>query len=926
MPGPPRKPCFQPPVARSSQEKPPERGQPGWLEALAKDLENEKPKAGEDGWLVSMAKDMEEELRPSGDTMISNSGDLSSRRSSQGASSQGSQGNSNRIGGSSGETSGTLRNVSGGQTSSQTFSQKLSQSEDNKSSQSQTKVSQSEENSQPSSQPSSIDVLATQAVSSQLYALAAADSQASQNGSQDVSVDDAADVGFEVSSAAVAVPISQDIFLSPEEPVATSAAVSGLSEPQGAPQPQEESASTEEIFTPSGLTEPASKDKEDIVSTAASNVVGAITEQSECAEIASKKSSSNDEELENDVGDEEGISESSDEEVDQSGDPASKTPDVPRLVVPGLLGSVLEKIGQNKTSPLKTSEPMVQGLLGAVLEKIGKGETPRLKPVKKPTSKGIEKSRNGNDVKKPNVAKKTATPKAFPSLARKSLAGSGKIAKRPKKRKLPKKAVVSQLNAARGNAGFSQISAASALLDLQKLRTAGTWVRCSLQHCGKWRKLQEKDPSQVVSKWECRKNPDVDYSQCSTPEQRWSPGPEWVQNRFTVGSLVYAQIQGFPAWPAMVDDDPDTGSFFWTGVDENGEWELRPSHYHVVFFDQRGVSRAWVLDGKLTCFTGLSASLTKEMKNNGRLMKAVHLAEEAMKEDLMQRRRNYCLAARYKGVWGPAWPGCDEERRLFVGGSWERVGEEGAALVESRRHETMSAGTCTSDTSMEENDQSTSMEEDDLEESEDVQMKELLGNKKGDVEEAVSQLMPTDVEEIVSSSDSKIAGALQPGERLAALWEDRSLFTQEFSDRTLAEKQSSRGKDVSEVAGPRSEANLSTNASGGLQQVCASSLETSFHSGVGGDEAGPSQELQAALEIAEAITPVKPRTLSSKPSTPLVDLPKIKIPSTPTHGLTPTTMATSTPGRSTREVEGVSDLNNTVGSNAFSADGSFIDL
>ena len=32
MSGPPRRPCFQPPVARSSQEKPPEWGQPGWLE------------------------------------------------------------------------------------------------------------------------------------------------------------------------------------------------------------------------------------------------------------------------------------------------------------------------------------------------------------------------------------------------------------------------------------------------------------------------------------------------------------------------------------------------------------------------------------------------------------------------------------------------------------------------------------------------------------------------------------------------------------------------------------------------------------------------------------------------------------------------------------------------------------------------------
>ena len=68
---------------------------------------------------------------------------------------------------------------------------------------------------------------------------------------------------MEVSSAAVAVPISQDIFLSPEEPVATSAAAAGPSEPQEAPQTQEENASTVDIFAPSGLTEPASKDKED---------------------------------------------------------------------------------------------------------------------------------------------------------------------------------------------------------------------------------------------------------------------------------------------------------------------------------------------------------------------------------------------------------------------------------------------------------------------------------------------------------------------------------------------------------------------------------------------------------------------------------------------------------------------------------------
>jgi len=283
---------------RSRQEKPLKRGQPGWLEALAKDLENEMPKAGEFGWLVAMAKDMEEELLPSGDTTISNSsGELVSQRSSQGASSQGSRGNSDQIGGSSGEQSSILRNVS-----------------DNNLSQSSRKLSQSQKSSQPSSQPSSIKVLATQAVSSRLFALAAADSQVDE-------------------------------------------------------------------FT-------------------------TVSKKSEWV-----NSISIDDELESDVGDE-GRSESSEEEVVES-------PDIPRLVVPGLLESVLEKFGQNKTFPQKSSESV----------------------VKKATSK----SRNRKDMKKLKVAAETVTPKAFPTLARKTSAGAGKDAKNSKKRKLSQKAVVSML-------------------------------------------------------------------------------------------------------------------------------------------------------------------------------------------------------------------------------------------------------------------------------------------------------------------------------------------------------------------------------------------------------------------------------------------------------------------------------------------------
>ena len=70
-----------------------------------------------------------------------------------------------------GVSSSALQPLSGSQSASQAPSQKLPQSQDNNLSQSQ------ENSSQPMSQPSSMDGLASQAVSSQLPALAAVDSQ-----------------------------------------------------------------------------------------------------------------------------------------------------------------------------------------------------------------------------------------------------------------------------------------------------------------------------------------------------------------------------------------------------------------------------------------------------------------------------------------------------------------------------------------------------------------------------------------------------------------------------------------------------------------------------------------------------------------------------------------------------------------------------
>merc|ERR1719500_1480006 len=179
-----------------------------------------------------------------------------------------------------------------------------------------------------------------------------------------------------------------------------------------------------------------------------------------------------------------------DEEDEGSVASALKTPDVPRLVVPGLLGAVLQKFGQKpdqaSRNPKKTTAPprAPEGCAGS----------------------SVARRKNGVDEKSGNkakVAKKSATPKKFPKISSVGSTSAGKVVKRRapntvKSSKL-KKPLASRSKVASSGSRHLKVSTASALLALQKLRTAGTWVRCSIQECGKWRKLQEMDPSQVKS-------------------------------------------------------------------------------------------------------------------------------------------------------------------------------------------------------------------------------------------------------------------------------------------------------------------------------------------------------------------------------------------------------------------------------------------
>ena len=316
-------------------------------------------------------------------------------------------------------------------------------------------------------------------------------------------------------------------------------------------------------------------------------------------------------------------------------------------------------------------------------------------------------------------------------------------------------------------------------------------------------------------------------------------------HRFTVGSLVWATVQGFPAWPAMVDDDPDTGSFFWTGVKDDGEWELRPSHYHVVFFDQKAVSRAWVLDGKMTSFSGLAASL-KDTRNNARLVKAVQLAEDALKEDLVTRRRRHCLAARFKGPWGPVWPDWMDQQR-------SNAGNRETGMTNNQRQpmrlDSVSSSEAQSDTSMEVEDDEEEREE------EEEEMKDLLGNEEDDVEEAASQLMPADVvEELVAESETVAEvrrEVSRPVSGLAKLWEDGSLFTQELSQEQT-EKQQRRPQNKGPCESDQQVVTLQEEMNVQQEEATVTpvedgtpvmELDTSFHSEVS-ENCSPSQELQ----------------------------------------------------------------------------------
>ncbi|KAG7207351.1 hypothetical protein KM043_009015 [Ampulex compressa] len=100
---------------------------------------------------------------------------------------------------------------------------------------------------------------------------------------------------------------------------------------------------------------------------------------------------------------------------------------------------------------------------------------------------------------------------------------------------------------------------------LQPRRDVGMWIECCNKNCRKWRFVEDyHDPLDVPENWFCHMNLDKELASCDIPEK---PKPlnieeDLIENRYNAGSIVWARIASFPWWPAIVDDCPNTFTYY----------------------------------------------------------------------------------------------------------------------------------------------------------------------------------------------------------------------------------------------------------------------------------------------------------------------------------------------------------------------------
>lgn len=109
---------------------------------------------------------------------------------------------------------------------------------------------------------------------------------------------------------------------------------------------------------------------------------------------------------------------------------------------------------------------------------------------------------------------------------------------------------------------FPGLSLEEKMNRIYEKRNVGLYVLCDT--CNKARYLPHiVDPLDLPEKWYCHMNPDRKHNKCSDTEHVEEDPEFLINNLYNAGSIVFAKVDGFPWWPAMVEDDIDTNTYFW---------------------------------------------------------------------------------------------------------------------------------------------------------------------------------------------------------------------------------------------------------------------------------------------------------------------------------------------------------------------------
>ncbi|XP_076290282.1 uncharacterized protein LOC143213868 [Lasioglossum baleicum] len=186
---------------------------------------------------------------------------------------------------------------------------------------------------------------------------------------------------------------------------------------------------------------------------------------------------------------------------------------------------------------------------------------------------------------------------------------------------------------------------------LQSRRDVGLWVECCRRECKKLRYTEEyHDPLDVPEIWYCEMNFDKTIASCAIPQVPMAPALEadLIENCYNAGSIVWARVQGYPWWPAIVCDSPDTFRYY-----EQNNRSQKPIKYFVTFFNDV-LECAWLHKHYLKPFartkysTLITRTIFHKVDYKSSLDKWYEIALSALRLSISERLQKFSYLALYE--------------------------------------------------------------------------------------------------------------------------------------------------------------------------------------------------------------------------------------------------------------------------------------